>query len=161
MWNKKVRGQRRKLKTLLRNMEKINADFSFEGEVRGLHVPSSPWIEMPKTYGKIKTEFCRKFIVKTEKIIEQKPSDIGFCKVICAITYPELWNSEIMIFRSEEYFKNFWDRNDSYQTWTKIEGRSFATKRGIKTDLKEVGYIEDLVEEDYTHRSFIWFYGEL
>ena len=65
MWNKKVRGQRRKLKVLLKAIEHPTAPFEREGQCIELSVPSTPWIEMPKTYGKVKTEFCRKWIEET------------------------------------------------------------------------------------------------
>lgn len=38
--------------------------------------------------------------------------------------------------------------------------RSFAKERGIMTKLPEIGYIEELNDEDYYTKSNIWFYGE-
>ena len=37
---------------------------------------------------------------------------------------------------------------------------SFVKERGIITDLPETGYIEELIDDDYRSKSFIWFYGE-
>lgn len=158
MWRKKVRGQRRKLKALLKAIEHPNAPFEREGSCIGLSVPSSPWIEMPKTYGKVKTRFCRKWIEETAALIEQIPEDTGFCKVVGAVVYPELWNSQILIFRDEDYYNGFWNRNDSYQTWTKIKGKSFSKERNIKTELNEIGFHEVLKDEDFDYNCDIWFY---
>ena len=158
MWNKKVRGQKRRLRTLLQKIESPTDPFGETDRFKGLQVPGSPWIEMPKTSGKVKTAFCRKWISEAEELIRQTPDNIGFCKVVGMIVYPELWNSEIIIFRDEAYFNTFWDRKGPYQTWSRISGRSFAAERGIITDLTEVGYIEELVEDDYRHRSYLWFY---
>ncbi len=160
MWNKKVRGQRRRLSTLIRKIEGKVVSFETEEDMICLEVPSSPWIEMPKTYGKVKTAFCRVWISKTEELIRQVPQDIGFCKVVGVIVYPEFWNSQIIIFKDEEYYRNFWDRKGPYQTWTLINDRSFAEQRGIRTGLKEVGYEEVLEDEDFRHRSDIWCYME-
>ena len=161
MWNKKVRGQKQKLKRLLDNIDHPTKDpFGGDAQYNGFDVPGTPWIEMPKTYGRIKSKFCRKWISQTEKFISQKPSDIGFCKICCLIVWPELWNSQIIVFKDEEYYKTFFDRKDDYQTWTRITDRSFAKDRNIKTSLVETGFIEDLVDEDFTHRSYIWVYAE-
>ena len=159
MWNKKVRGQRRKIRALLKAIDDPSDPFNKEGLCIELSVPSSPWIEMPKTYGKVKSEFCRKWIEETAILTRQIPRDIGFCKVVGSIVYPELWNSRILIFRDEEYYNGFWKRDDDYQTWTKIEGRSFSKERNIKTDLKEFGYREMLRDEDFDYSCDIWFYA--
>lgn len=159
MWNKKVRGQRRKLKALLNAIEHPSDPFSKEGRCIELSVPSSPWIEMPKTYGKVKTEFCRKWIEETEILTERIPGGIGFCKVVGCIVYPELWNSKILIFRDEGYYSGFWKRDGEYETWTKIEGKSFAKDRNIRTELKEFGYREVLRDEDFDYSCDIWFYA--
>ena len=160
MWNKKVRGQRRRLRALIRAIEEKEVSFETEDDMICLEVPSSPWIEMPKTYGMVKTAFCRAWISKTEKLIKKVPEDKGFCKVVGFIVYPEFWNSQIIIFKDEEYYRNFWDRKGPYQTWTLINDRSFAEQRGIRTGLKEVGYEEVLEDEDFRHRSYIWCYME-
>lgn len=158
MWNKKVRGQRKKLKVLLKIIEHPTAPFEREGACIALSVPSTPWIEMPKTYGKVKTAFCRKWIEETAVLTESIPDDIGFCKVVGSIVYPELWNSQILIFRDEEYYKSFWNRNDGYQTWTKIEGKSFIKERNIRTELNEFGFREELKDEEFEYHCSIWFY---
>ena len=160
MWNKKVRGQRRRLRALIRAIEEKEVSFETEDDMICLEVPSSPWIEMPKTYGKVKTAFCRAWISKTEELIKKVPEDKGFCKVVGFIVYPEFWNSQIIIFKDEEYYRNFWDRKGPYQTWTLVNDRSFAEQRGIRTGLKEVGYEEVLEDEDFRHRSDIGCYME-
>ena len=158
MWNKKVRGQRRKLKVLLKTIEHPTAPFEREGQCIELSVPSTPWIEMPKTYGKVKTEFCRKWIEETAILADSIPEDAGFCKVVGSIVYPQLWNSTILIFRDEEYYNSFWKRDDAYQIWTPIEGKSFIRERNIKTDLNEFGFEEVLKDEDFEFHCRIWFY---
>ncbi|MBQ6796694.1 MAG: hypothetical protein IJP10_01645 [Clostridia bacterium] len=58
----KSRGQKRKLNALLKRMNAFEP-FSKTGEaMEHFHVPCEEWLSMPKTSGKIKTEFCRKWI---------------------------------------------------------------------------------------------------
>ncbi len=42
-------------------------------------------------------------------------------KVVAVIDELYLWNSQIIIFYDEKYYNDFWDRKDSYQTWTPLE----------------------------------------
>ena len=169
MIRSKSRGQQRRYKRLLSWMDKMvpfeNAnDLPFkdvEDKFEHFHVPCGPWLSKPKTYGKIKTAFCKKWIEKTEEFIKNKPKNFSFCKVVAAITYPNVRESQIIIFYDEEYYNCFWARKGPYQIWTQVDDkRSFVKERGIVTELPEIGYIEELNDEDYQTKSYIWFYGE-
>ena len=45
-----------------------------EDSYEHFHVPCGPWLSKPKTSGKIKTAFCKKWLEKTEEIIGNKPN---------------------------------------------------------------------------------------
>lgn len=146
---------------LLRWMDTFDPFKETNEQEEHFHVPCRPWLDQPKTSSKIKTEFCRKWLKKTEEFIACKPKELPFCKVVAAICYPHVRNSQIIIFYDEKYYSTFWKRDGEYQKWTRIEsGKSFAKERNIKTDLPETGYIEELFDEDYYVKSYIWFYGE-
>ena len=166
MYNGKVRGQKRKLKTLLKYIDEIkpyqDVKYAKDVQFEHYHVPSNPWIEMPKTYSKIKTEFCKAWIKKTEEILKAKPKDLEFCKVVCNLTIPNLWDSQIIIFYDKKYYDSFWDRHNEYQDWSLIESAfSLVKERNIDTELKETVYKETINDEDYTSISYMWFYGEV
>ena len=166
MYYGKVRGQKRKLKMLLKNIEKIEPyqkiDEVYDNRFDHFHVPSNPWIEMPKTSSKIKTTFCEAWIRKTEEILRAKPKDLKFCKVVCCLSIPHLWDSQIIIFYDQEYYDLFWKRRGDYQEWTRIKnGRSLIKERNIDTDLKEVCVDETITDEGKKFISYIWFYGEV
>ena len=166
MYYGKVRGQKRKLKMLLKNIEKIEPyqkiDEAYDNRFDHFHVPSNPWIEMPKTSSKIKTTFCEAWIRKTEEILKAKPESLEFCKVVCMLDIPYLYSSQIIVFYDQEYYESFWDRHDSYQEWSKLpDSKSLMRDRNIVTDLKEVGFKEIIRDEDYTCVSDLWFYGEV
>ena len=126
------------------------------------HVPSDPFIESFKTSGKVKTAFCRKWLETTEKFIDQKPKNQGFCKIVAIISVPNFWLSEIIIFYDEDYYNSFWNRNGSEQFWTmKQDKDSFCKERNIDTSLQEMCYCETIIEENRTYKRDLWFYGDL
>jgi len=166
MYMKKSRGQKRRLKLLLKNIDRFvpyedcrDPDCEFEH----FHVPSTPWIEMPKTSGRIKTAFIRKWLEKTELFIKLKPEGLPFCKVVAVVCEPYLWDSQIIIFYSEKYYSTFWDRKGPYQTWTKTDvgENSMSAQRNIPTPLPVECYTEVIAEEDYTRTTRLWYYGEV
>ena len=159
---KKQRGQRRKIKNLLFNIERITPFIDTDDRYEHFHVPSDPFISSPKTSGKTKTTFCRAWLQKTAEIIDQKPKDIPFCKVVAVIDKGDLWESQIIIFYDEDYYNSFWERSSTEQTWLPIDSdtRSFSKERNIKTSLKEKAYIEILSDEDIQRKTVLWFYGE-
>ncbi len=159
---KKERGQKRKSRNLLIAIDNIYPRFDYIGEYEHYHVPCGFWISSPKVSSKVQTKFSQKWIEKTKEIIENKPKNDKFCKVVASITYPNFWCSQIIIFYDEKYYSSFFKRTGPYQTWTKIDEFSFAKHRNINTDLKEQGYDEVLVEdEDEIFKEQIWFYGEI
>lgn len=159
---KKMRGQRRKLDTLINSMDKF-IPFTRTGEVyEHFLVPSDMFIERNKTSGKVKREFCEKWLETTEKFIMQKPEHIPFCKVVVLFAVPNFWSSQIIIFYDEQYYNTFWDRKGPYQTWTPIDDRrSFCREQYMETQLSEKGYHETIVDEDFTFEGELWYYGEL
>ena len=160
---KKERGQKRKLKELLNNINQIcpfqNINYPYEH----FHVPCSQFISSPKTSGRVKTEFCRAWLDKTTEIIEQKSYIKSFCKVVAVIDEFDLWASQIIIFYDENYFKSFWLRNSIEQTWEPIveQSMSFIKKRYIVSKLEEKGYYETINDLEVIHKSILWFYGDI
>lgn len=163
MSEKKQRGQKRKIKTLLLGIEQINPYINTTNRYEHFHVPSGPFISSSKTSGRVKTIFCKAWLSKTAAIIEKKPKDIPFCKVVAVINTTDLWESQIIIFYDEDYYNTFWDRTSNEQTWLPIDSEfvSFVKSRNIKTTLQEKGYIELAMEENVQRKSILWFYGEL
>lgn len=163
MIRKNQRGQKRKLKALLRNIMQIEPFINSECKYECFRVPCGIFISSHKTSGKIKTEFCKAWLDKTAEIISKKPCNIPFCKVFAILDEGDLWRSQINIFYDENYYNSFWSRNSEEQKWSPIikEGRSFLQKRNIKSNLKEKGYIETINDVDYHRKTTLWFYGDI
>ena len=163
MSHKKQRGQKRKLKALLRNINQISFFQNIDCPFEHFHVPCSPFISSPKTSGRIKTAFCKAWLAKTVEIIEHKPCDLPFCKVVAVINERNLWDSQIIIFYDENYYDSFWLRDSLEQTWIPVvkKDESFIKERHIESSLREKGYYETIADLDLTRKTTLWFYGEL
>ncbi len=96
---KKVRGQKRKIKSFLNNMDHIQPRYDFIGKCEYYHVPCGPWISNSKFH----TLFMKEWLHKTEDIINKRPEDHRFSKVVALVVYPDVWSSQIILFYDEEY----------------------------------------------------------
>ncbi len=160
---KKQRGQKRRLKELLDNINQIQPFQNTECKCEHFHVPCGKFISSPKTSGKIKTAFCKVWLNKTSEIIKQKPDGISFCKVVAVIDEFDFWESQIIVFYDKDYYDSFWQRDSDKQIWSPIvkQGMSFVQKRHIESNLKEKGYYEVITDTDYNKKTILWFYGDV
>lgn len=162
---KKQRGARRRMNTLLHNIETFEPFQQTNGRYEHFLVPSSGFINNPRTRGKLKTEFIVAWLAKTTSFIRMKPKELSFCRIVALIKVPNYWKSQIIIFYDKEYYGNFWNRHSREQTWVPMnEHHSLIKSRNVKTDLKEKCYLELLADdcnEKIIHKSLLWFYEEL
>ena len=66
MDRKKQRGQRRRLKTMFGYIDQFVPFSDTEQKYEHFHVQSSPFIEINRTSGSVKTTFCRKWLETAE-----------------------------------------------------------------------------------------------
>lgn len=160
---KKQRGQKRKIRSLLNYIDQMQPFNNIADKYERFLVPCGRFISSPKTSGKIKTAFCKAWIDKTAKIINEKPNHLPFCKVIAVINENDLWYSKIIVFYDESYYASFFQRNSPEQTWKPIprKSNSLLQRRNIKSCLEEKGYYETIIDKDLIHKSKLWFYGEV
>jgi hypothetical protein len=159
---KKQRGQKRRLRALLENINRF-VPFTDTGlPYEQFSVPCGRFISSPKTSGKVKTAFCRAWLRKTEQILAQKPANLPFCRVTALLDETDLWRSQIIVFYDRDYYGSFWERDTVQQKWTPQEGgRAFAKERNIETGLTEKGYLQIIADGDTVRRSVLWFYGDV
>ncbi len=162
MAEKKQRGQKRKLKALLKNISNITPFMKTSARYEHFHAPCSPFISSPKTSGKVKTAFCRAWLKKAEEITKNVPKELSFCKVVAFIDERDLWCSQIIIFYDPTYFEEFWKRDHIKQRWIPMDNQtySFIKARGISTPLKEEGYTKTILDNGILKKSSLWFYSK-
>lgn len=122
-------------------------------------VPSNNFLD--ESPNSIKRKFILKWLEITEKFIKHKDNN-KFCKIVGMIVTNGISCSRIILFFDEEYYNNFWKRENSYQTWKRLDSeKSLKQRLNIQTNLKEIGFKETLNDDDFKYETELWFYGEL
>lgn len=155
---KKQRGVYRKLNLLFKKIdlfEPVKKDNIYEEFV----VPGNNFLDVSPI--SIKRKFIIKWLEITEKFINNKDNK-RFCRIVGMIETKEISYSRIILFYDEEYYNNFWKREDSYQIWKRLDSKKSLKQRlNIQTNLKEIGFKETLNDDDFKYETELWFYGEL
>lgn len=167
MKEKKVRGLKRKTKNVISDIKEITSEFPqniYDG-YEHFHLPvSQSFINSSKTPTKIKKLVMQTLIERANYLINLKPNDGEKYRVVVAISKPFLWSSQIIIFKGETHYENFFKRNDEYQKWIEFSNeKSIVVENGLlnENNLKVKGFKEIITDEDFIYEGEIWFIGEL
>jgi hypothetical protein len=165
---KKVRGVKRKLNYMIKQIEESTSEFPthFYNGYWHLHLPvAQDFIDSSKTPKKVKRFCIQTLLNRAEQLIPLKPKDKEQYRVVVAINSPGLWASQIIVFKGDAHFKNFFNRNDEFQKWLPLaDTRNIHLEWGLSVpeDLLILGFKEIITEEDdYHYEGEIWFIGEL
>lgn len=167
MRERKVRGVKRKTENMIKQIEENTMVFptEFYNGYWHLHLPvAQGFISSNKTSRKVKRRCIQKLLDRTDYLKGLKPNDEHHYRVVAAIDLPSLWNSQIIIFKGECHFKDFFNRNDDFQKWI-----PFLDNRNIQTEWEltiqgvsaTAGFKEIIVDEDDFYESEIWFVGDI
>lgn len=167
MRDKKIRGLKRKTEDMVKRIKEYTLVFptEFYNGYWHLHLPvHQGFIGSDKTPRKIKRLCMQTLVNRAEHLIELKPDDQEIYRVVVAIDLPGLWNSQIIVFRGDDHFKNFFNRNTEYQKWIPLsDNRNIQTEWGLTVpdSLAISGFQEVIDDEDGYYESEIWFIGEI
>lgn len=166
---KKVRGLKRKIKSMVENMYEYTEEFPEEHyEGAGywhMHLPvAQDLIDSSNTPQSVRKLCVQTLIDRVEHLVKAKPKTEESSRVVGSIDLPNLWDSQITVFFDQSYFEEFFDRDSDEQRWIPLPpNRNIAREWGLEvpSDLKIKGYKEEIHDEDYDHVGEIWFIGEL
>ncbi|HFJ9248416.1 DUF3916 domain-containing protein [Bacillus anthracis] len=168
MHEKKIRGMKRKTNAMIKRIEKHTKMFPstfYNDEYWYMPLPvSQDFIESHKTPRKVKRLCIQTLIDRVNHLIKIKPSDTHTYRVVALISIENLWRSQIIVFKNDDYFHNFFNRNNEFQKWILLSNEiDFWETWGISIcptpqmlRFQEVIYDEDTIDE-----KEIWFIGEL
>ena len=167
MPNKKVRGLKRKVKSMVNRIEQETIKFpsDFYNGYWHLHLPvGQDFISSNKTSMGIKRLCIQTLLNRAEHLVNVKPDTSERTRVVVSVDLPSLWNSQIIVFKGESYFKTFFDRNDDSQKWIplpKFRNIEHEWKLTVPKNMRILGFKEEITDEEYQYVGEIWFIGEL
>lgn len=168
MHEKKIRGMKRKTNAMIKRIEEHTKMFPstfYNDEYWYMPLPvSQNFIESHKTPRKVKRLCIQTLIDRVNHLIKIQPSDTHTYRVVALISIENLWRSQIIVFKNDDYFHNFFNRNNEFQKWILLSNEiDFWETWGISIfptpqllRFQEVIYDEDTIDE-----KEIWFIGEL
>ena len=165
---KKVRGQKRKVKSMIEGInieiEKF-PDIDIENGYWHMHLPiKQSFIDSDKVPLKIRRLCIQTIIDATKRLIRIKPKSDIKIRVIAFINLPALWYSEIIVFFGESHFEGYFYRNNEYQKWTPLEDKRNIVKEWnlrVSETFKAKGYKEILTNDDSIYENELWYIGEI
>ncbi|QQN81873.1 DUF3916 domain-containing protein [Bacillus toyonensis] len=168
MREKKIRGMKRKTNTMIKRIEEYTNTFPstfYHDEYWYMPLPvSQAFIESHKTPRKVKRLCIQTLIDRVNHLIKIKPSDAHTYRVVTIISIENLWRSQIIVFKNNDYFQNFFNRNNESQKWIPLSNEiNFWETCGISIcpTTQLLHFQEVIYDGDAIDKKEIWFIGEL
>ncbi|CAM4327224.1 DUF3916 domain-containing protein [Bacillus albus] len=168
MREKKIRGMKRKTNTMIQRIEEHTKTFPsafYDDEYWYMPLPvSQAFIDSYKTPRKVKRLCIQTLLNQANHLIKIKPSDTHTYRVVVLISIERLWDSQIIIFKNEKYFHNFFNRNSEFQKWIPLANESdFWKTWGISIcPIAQMLHFQEVIyDEEAIEKKEIWFIGEL
>lgn len=154
MRNKKVRGLKRKAGNMIKRIEEETTYFplDFYHGYWHLHLPvAQDFIDSDRTPFGIKRVCVQTLLERAKHLIESKPNSLDKFRVIVYISFPALFDSQIIVFVGDSHFEGFFNRNDEFQKWMPLsKERNFESewRINIPQNMNVLGFKEEITDED-------------
>jgi hypothetical protein len=167
---KRIRGQRRKTKDMVADILRACGSFPQGEEEPGwgfwhTHLPvRQDFIDSPKVPFGLRRLCAQTLIDGATLLAAKKASGDKDTRVVAYINLPALWYSEIVVFFGETHYKDFFSRDNAYQTWIELPGkRDIAREWGLRlpSGFSVRGYKEILRNDEDIYENELWYIGEL
>jgi hypothetical protein len=164
----KVRGLRRKCRTMVGRIAALGSDFPLEDRKdcgcwhADLPVAQS-FIDSARTPRTVR-RLCIQALLDAAQHLRQAPRVSAPSRVVAAITLPTLFSSQLIVFFGDAYFDSFFLRTTPEQTWVPLPpDRSLVAEWNLSLPEGFLvrGYCETIRDVDFECRGEIWFVGEL
>jgi len=164
----KQRGLHRKCKNMVRRISEQTEMFPKphrESDYWHLHLPVfRGLVDSTSTPFGVRRLCIQTLIARAHHLASIAPIREIQTRVVVAVSLPNLFDSQIIVFFGSKYFDTFFDRNTETQRWTQFpQNRSLVREWSIITPegFSEHGFLEEIDEEDYNHKGELWFIGQL
>ena len=161
----KVRGQRRKFLKLKQRLKELGLFFPEDNFVHDkyyhYHFPcNQELLDSVQSTKKIRRNGLQLLINSAVDLIEARPEIKKNHKVICALTFPYIWDSQVIIFYDEHYYNDF--LNISKNCLKSAETNELI-KYGlsIPSEFSNVVCIEEFDDEEEDLTTTTYYIGEI
>lgn len=168
MREKKIRGMKRRTKTMIQRIEEYTNTFPstfYNDEYWYMSLPvSQAFIDSRKTPKKVKRLCMQALLNQANHLMKMKPNDTNTYRVVVLISRESLWSSQIIVFKNDDYFHNFFNRNSEFEKWILLSNEiDFWETWGISIchTLQTLHFQEIIHDENECYEKEIWFIGEL
>ncbi len=128
-----------------------------------LHMPcSNAFIDASLQPTRLRRACVAAVLRAAEHLRAIKPPEVEARVVVC-LTWPTLWDAQIIVFFGEDYYGRFFDRNEPEQTWTRLE-QSWLTptlRLPVPDGCTERVYRETMRDGDEVWESTLIYLGDL
>ncbi|MBJ8051033.1 DUF3916 domain-containing protein [Bacillus cereus] len=169
MREKKLRGMKRRTKTMIKRIEEYTNTFPstfYNDEYWHMPLPGSQaFIDSNKTPRKVKRLCIQTLLDRADLLMKMKPNDTNIYRVVVMITIASLWHSQIIIFKNNDYFHSFFNRDNEFQKWIPLSNASdfrHEWKISISNRVQTLYFQEIInVEDGFYDEGELLFIGEL
>ncbi|MFP3413833.1 DUF3916 domain-containing protein [Bacillus sp. SIMBA_074] len=168
MREKKIRGMKRRTQTLIKRIEDSTKAFPstfYNDEYWHMPLPGSQaFIDSIKTPRKVKRLCIQTLLDRADLLMKMKPNDTNTYRVVVMIKIASLWNSQIIIFKNDDYFQIFFNRDNEFQKWIPLSNESdfrHEWKISISNSVQTLHFQEIIKDEDGFFEEELSFIGEL
>jgi hypothetical protein len=168
LWDKKVRGKRHRTKSMIYLMKKMSEQFPDADLEEGywhMHLPvAESFIDSSKTPGSIRRTCMQLLVDRCAFLAAHKPVAPYAIRVVALITWPRIWDSELIVYFGEQHWNGYFKRNNFYQKWIPLP-QGHTIPGGFHLQLPDSlvvrGYHEILHDEESHYERDLWFIGDL
>ncbi|OJE37679.1 group-specific protein [Bacillus proteolyticus] len=169
MREKKIRGMKRKTKTLINRIADATKAFPstfYNGAYWHMPLPGTQaFIDSIKTPRKVKRLCIQTLLDRADLLMKMKPNDTNTYRVVVMITIASLWHSQIIIFKNNDYFHSVFNRDNEFQKWIPLSNEfDFGHEWGISisNSIQTLHFQEIIKDEDEFYDEVeLLFIGEL
>lgn len=160
----KQRGLRRKIDAMARRIFQLSVvrpDIAKRLDYLDIHIPVvRALVGSKSTPARVRRLFMQMVIDRTSHFISLAQGRGPSERVVAAITLPDLWNAQIIVFFNEKYFESFINNSER----TKLDAKRSLWREWnlrLPSAFSEKGFLEEINEPDFRFRGEVWLFGQL
>ncbi len=165
---KTVRGARRKCNAMITSINELTEVFPSADGKSGywhMHLPvGRNFIDSKRAPSYVRKNCMQALINRVEHLMDIKADSQVRTRVAACITLPRMWDSQIIVFFDETYYKRFFNRTCEEQKWFPLPPQRNLLKEyglSVPEGMSVRGFKEVYTENGKVIESELWFFGEL